>query len=234
MYGSLALGESLDIGGVKISFLEGDIPRYVRDGYERHVAGVDRLMVHPAPPIYLPILGLFRHVMIPISPAITVAPGGEVSIEKSVLVDVAVSTPTEEPQYIDVFPMEIPKMAVYGRSADGILCRYLFEGDGAASVKVKINIRSDCRFPITISKVVVPTSLFKIFYIEGSVEARAADLNLVLECDVGVVRVGKYPEGYKPVPMEAEQTLLRRMQLEPGIIKRILTQVEEFIMDRGF
>ncbi len=234
MYGSLKLGESIKVAGYKLSFADGDPPRYVRDGVETYVVGMDHLNIHPSPPIYLPVLGLFRHIMIPIKPSVTVAPYSELRIERSVLVDLAVSTPTEEVEYIDIFPVRTPKMAVYGRTADGILCRYLFEGDGPASVKVVFNVRSDCRYPVTLSKLVMPTSLFRIFYREGGYDAVATELNVTLECDVAVIKPGDVPKGYKPIPLETEQTILNRMQIEPRLLRMVLTHAEEFIMDRGY
>lgn len=234
LYTTLSRGSSTSIGGQRIELRDGDPPRYVRDGYEVLLAGIDRLLIHPAPPIYLPILGLFRHVMIPIKPAVIVGPRAEIEVVRRVVTDIAVSTPTEEVEYVDVFPLRTPKMAVYGRTADGLLCRYMFPGEGPGTVEVQLRIRSDCRHPVTLSRIVVPTSLFRIFYAPESDRAVTAPLDVTLECDVAVIRAGEEPEDMVPIPLETERMLTRRMQVEPRILRTVLAHVEEFIMDRGY
>lgn len=234
MYTALTRGSEASISGIRLELRDGDPPRYVRDGYEVLLAGIDRLLIHPAPPIYLPILGLFRHVLIPVKPPVIVGPKAEIELVRRVVSDIAVSTPTEEVEYVDVFPLRTPKMAVYGRTADGLLCRYMFPGEGPGTIEVPIRIRSDCRHPVTLSRIVVPTSLFRIYYSPGTEKAATAPLEVTLECDVAVVRAGDEPGDMVPIPLETERMLTRRMQVEPRILRTVLAHVEEFIMDRGY
>ena len=241
MYGPLKRGDSIVINSVKISLFDSE------DGYIYHrvspwgelrkrLVGVNRLEVHPAPPIYLPIPGLFTHLYIPLKPEIYVDKDSEADIVLKVIPDVAVSHVDKTVRYIDIIPLKTPKMAAYGGPADGILSRYMFPVQNEeASLSIPLKIINKCGEPVSISKVVFPIAFLKLFYRDGSLEAISNKIYVELECDVAIISPGDEPdiEGLKEAPQESTEVLMDKLGIDVTSFKKMFNVDKTFIMDRG-
>ena len=239
MYGMLGLGESVEIGDTVFKFVKmGDGARYIREsprgGFTRDIYGIDKLSIHPSPPIYHPLPGMLFHVYIRLNTPLYISPGYEMDYSVEVLSDVAVSYGETETSYLDVVTYSIPKMAAYGGSADGILCRYLPIADREPSLKIPFKISNKCREPVTLSKIVFPVSYLDIYFKPKTLEAISNDIEVQLECDVAVVKKGSFnKEGYIKIPIEAEEILTEKLGIDITSVKRFFEVEQTFIMDRG-
>ncbi|GEM_PF-4019913 len=241
MYGPLVLGEEVKFKDILLRLEGGErYSLYIRSSpwgdIRKRLVGVEKLIIHPAPPIYLPVPGLFSHIYIPISPEIYVDVGEETFIDLYVLPDIAVSHVERSTRYIDIIPLKTPKMAAYGGSADGILSRYLFPaGDEDPKVRIPIRITNKCGEPISISKIVFPISFYNVYYLEGSSQGVCNSLNVELECDVAIIYPDKEApsDGYKPIPIESTEVLMEKLGLDMSSFKRMFNVDKSFIMDRG-
>jgi len=242
VYGPFRPGSEWAMGDCKIFLIEdrrGNV-RYVREcgggRFERILRGVQSVIVHPSPPLYLPIPGLFSHIYIPISPSIYLHPGESIELMADVIPDIAVSPEKGGLRYIDIFAVSTPKMAVYGGSADGILARYLYKysGGGYPRLSIPIEIVNEDDEAVTISKVVLPVTYLDIYYKPGDNYSETNKIYVRVNAGVAEVTKGEYRgDGLEPIPKETTESLTSRLGLELASVKKFLTVEDVFLMDRG-
>jgi len=241
VYGTLVADGKWSMGACNIDLrVEDDLLRYRREcpfgKYEGLLKGLDSIVIHPAPPLYLPIPGLFTHVYIPIKPQLYIYPDETIKTTVDVTPDIAVSPESRGYRYIDVFPVSTPKMAVYGGSADGILSRYLYIylGDGYPCLSIPIEISNEDGEAVTLSKIVIPIGFLDIYYREGDNYAVTNTIKVYIKAGVAEVSKGGFEgDNMKPIPIETEESLTERLGLDLSMVKKFLTVNNVFLMDRG-
>lgn len=240
VYGSLEPDTELSIGDCRIRLeREGTSLKYIREcggsRFERILHGVESVLLHPAPPLYLPVAGLFSHVYIPVSPSIYLHPGEGFETRIDVIPDLAVSPGSGGLRYIDIFSVSTPKMAVYGGADNGILSRYLhvYVGGDYPKLSIPIEILNEGDEAVTISKIVLPISYLDIYFKEGENYSETNKIHVRVGVGVAEVTKGDY-EGYlKPIPRETTESLTSRLGLDLATVKKFLTVEDVFLMDRG-
>ncbi len=240
VYGPLEPGVEWSIGGCRINLeVDGETLKYLRScvgsRLERVLKGVSKIIIHPAPPLYLPVPGLFSHVYIPISPPIYLNPGGSISVKVDVITDLAVSPGDGGQRYIDIFSVSTPKMAVYGGAADGILARYLYKYSGGdlPRLSIPIHLANEDDDAVTVSKVVLPITYLDIYYKPGENYSESNEVIVKVNSGVAEVSKGGYNGGLEPIPRETTESLTSRLGLDLAGVRKFLTVDDVFLMDRG-
>ena len=135
------------------------------------------LLLLPYPPFLLPEQGLFNCIYIKLEVPVVVHQRSVTKVWIEVPYDYAVIAESGESHLlVDVFPSEagVPKLAVYGDLAEGMLCRYfksrVDEEARRGVARVLLNIINHNEDAASVSRVVLPRLGFNMYYSsEGSV-----------------------------------------------------------------
>lgn len=167
----------------------------------------EHLVLAPLPPLLQPERGLYKHAMVKLREPVVVPSKSSASLELYVSTDLGVLVSGgASPRLIDVFSVEKPKMAVYGSVREGLLARYLVENTpGPGRMLVKITVYNEADKPVTLTRIVVPATWLSPCYREGSWEAVAPNLRMLVKSEnLASVRTSgeECPRGFGRVYLE--------------------------------
>jgi len=128
------------------------------------------LFLVPYPPVLLPEKGLYNHLMIELNKELVIYGGLEVGQKIKIPIDLATITDIKNPyNIVDLFSVDIPKMAVYGKVQEGLLVRYLKTTNREeASATVNLHIKNCWERTVTFSRVVFASNAFFLCFKENS------------------------------------------------------------------
>jgi len=175
VYGSLVDKGQIMVGNVIITAeASGDIVYYRRvrnNKLEKEMLiKAPNLFLVPYPPTLLPEKGLYNHLMIELDKELAIHAGLDVKQKIRTPVDLAIITDIRNlHNAIDLFSIDIPKMAVYGKVQEGLLVRYLrTTSREEASTTVDLYIKNCWKRAVTFSRIVFASDAFFICFKEDS------------------------------------------------------------------
>ncbi len=241
-YGRLAPGSEVTINEYTIKLARGrgrNILRYERvkgDSIVKQASIYYNQPVYiiPARPMILPASGLSSCIYVEFPEEVYLPPLAVVNIDIGITTDIAVIVMVEDKyQILDVMdPGVPPKLAFYGGSSRGMLCRYMkvdmearWGHPGIAAMRVSIVNNSET--PVRVSKVVVPLQRMRMYYEPGSWYARSSDVIMNIRGDVAEIDLEE-----PSTPTE------RNLVLSPlsfmGRELPIISLSSSFVMEWGF
>ncbi len=206
VYGSLVNKNQVAIGNVKITAkASGDVIHYKRvrnDKLEKEMLiKAPNLFLVPYPPTILPEKGLYNHLMIELDKELAIYAGLEVNLKIRIPVDLAIIADIRNPHNtIDLFSIDVPKMAVYGKVQEGLLVRYLrTTGREEASTTISLFIKNCWKRAVTFSRIVFASEAFFICFREGSWMSMGPTVKICIKGERNAtveVLPPQCPEGY--------------------------------------
>ncbi len=184
----------------------------------------DDLFLIPHPPDSLPEKGLYKHVMIEFDKELAISSRFDTKLEIRVPLDFAIATdPRDLTKVIDIFSLEVPKMAVYGSVQDGILTRYLstIKDEGGVAI-LNVIIKNQSEETAAISRIVFASEAFLICFRENDQRVLGPKIKVYIKgSERALVEV-------LPPSCPEDHILISRNG------KRILSEPHRFEMINGF
>ncbi len=241
-YGRLAPGSEVEIGGYTIKLIRGkrrNILKYerIREGEVVKQASIyynQPVLVIPARPMILPASGLSSCLYVEFPEEMYLPPLAVVNINLRITTDIAVIVIVEgKYQILDVMDPGIPpKLAFYGESSRGMLCRYtkaeIDEGmEKPGTAVMRVSIVNGTEAPVKVVRIVVPLQRMRMYFEPGSWHARTSDVIMNIRGDIAEIEL---EEPSSPTEKKLMLSPLSFMGRELPIINLS----SSFIMEWGF
>lgn len=164
------------------------------------------VLVAPYPPFLLPLHGRLNCLYVRLPSPVVVPSGSRIRVEVTVPYDIAVIASSRgSHSLIDVMPPPgvVPKMAVYGSSMEGMLCRFWVSRPGGPGARSVVEIENPSETQAVVTKVVMPRKGFLTYYNPSTGDIVASTAVMAIRddntADVTLAQP-KLGEGYTEVP----------------------------------